>query len=142
MKNKKMEELLQYYNTNNEYGKLLGKQLDIISEGHIRYQLVVKPEFQALPGVAHGGLMASMMDGLLGVAALSKVASDGKFVSTVEFKINFFKPIKVGDLLFGEGTVIQAGKSILVAEAWIKVKDEMVAKGMGTLKSYPAHLVY
>lgn len=141
MENKTMEELLAYYNKYNNFGKILGKKLEILDQGHIRYTLKVTVQFQALPNMAHGGLLAAMMDGILGVAALSKVAEENKFVGTVEFKINYFKPVKVGSLLIGEGKVIQAGKSILVSEGQINVNGEMVAKGLGTFKSYPANII-
>ena len=47
----------------------------------------------------------------------------------------------MGSLLIGEGKVIQAGKSILVSEGQINVNGEMVAKGLGTFKSYPANII-
>lgn len=82
-----------------------------------------------------------MMDGVLGVAALSLAVESERLVSTVEFKINFFKPIQPGDVLLGYGKVIFEGKRLMGSEGTIfraNHHDEVVAKGLGTFNAYPA----
>jgi acyl-coenzyme A thioesterase PaaI-like protein len=75
----------------------------------------------------------------LGVAALSASCHDGKLVSTVEFKINYLAPAGLGDILLGEGRVIQKGNRIMVSEGEIRLKDsrKLIAKGTGTFSAYP-----
>ena len=92
----------------------------------------------ATPTTIHGGMIAAMMDGVLGVAALSLMALEEKLVSTVEFKINYFKPAILGDQLKGEGRVDHRGKRLISASGEImNQKGEILAKAMGTLNAYP-----
>jgi len=83
-------------------------------------------------------MLAAMMDGVLGVAALSLSASENKLVSTVEFKINYFKPVHLSDNLTGYGRVDHKGKRIIISSGEIYNQNkELVAKGMGTFNAYP-----
>ena len=59
-------------------------------------------------------MLAAYMDAIIGVAALSAVHHEGKYVTTVEFKLNFLAPARSGVELKGIGTVITKGKSTLV----------------------------
>lgn len=92
----------------------------------------------ATPTAIHGGMLAAMMDGIIGVAALTTVASEQKIVSTVEFKINYLKPAFLGDLLTGKGKVDHKGNRIIHASGEIyNQKNELIAKAIGTLNAYP-----
>jgi len=92
----------------------------------------------ATPTAIHGGMLAAMMDGIIGVAALSAVAKENKLVSTVEFKINYFKPAFLGDQLTGKGKVDHKGNRIIHASGEIyNQKNELIAKALGTLNAYP-----
>lgn len=134
-----MHKILRLYNSINNYGTINNLELEIINDGHIKYTMPVKEEHLATPIAIHGGVMAAFMDALLGVAALSASCQEGKLVSTLEFKINYFAPARPKDVLLGEGKVIQKGNRIIVAEADVKVKgsSRLVAKGMGTFSAYP-----
>ena len=93
----------------------------------------------ATPKAAHGGVVAAMMDGVLGVAALTISAKDLKLVSTVEFKINYLSPAFFGDVLIGIVKVIKQGKRIMVCEGEIfeKTSNRLIAKAIGTFNAYP-----
>ena len=80
----------------------------------IRYRLQVTKDHLATPTTSHGGLIAGYMDGVLGLAALYVSSENGNLVSTVEFKINFISPARLGDILIGEGQVVSKGKRIIV----------------------------
>lgn len=89
------------------------------------------------PGVAHGGSMAGFMDSVLGFCALTAAIPDGNLVSTVEFKLNYFKPILFHDFLEGKAMVLRKGKSFIITRAEIWRGEEMVAHGQGTFNVYP-----
>lgn len=102
----------------------------------------VQEDHLATPDVIHGGMLAAFMDGVLGLAALSVSAEKGKLVATVEFKINYHKPVYLHEKLKGHGKVITAGNRIIVSEGKIyNEKEELVASGSGTFNSYPAKKV-
>ena len=71
------------------------------------------------PGVGHGGVDAAMMDAIIGTTALSQVFHQKKLVSTIEFKINYFKPILGDDILIGTGEIEFQGKSIIACSGKI-----------------------
>ena len=133
-----MEQLLNIYNQVNQFGKENNLKLTIIKPGEITYEMKVVEKHLATPKTIHGGMISAMMDGVLGVAALSLVASSGRLVSTVEFKINYFKPAFLGDILTGKGRVDNAGKRIISASGEIfNQNGDMIAKAMGTFNAYP-----
>jgi len=90
---------------------------------------------------AHGGVISALMDGLLGVTALSVSANDHHIVSTIEFKINFLSAAFEGDTLQGIGKVENQGKRLIVTSGDIICPERsniVIAKAMGTFNTYPA----
>ncbi len=133
-----MEKVLKIYNQVNQFGLENDLELSIIKPGEIVYKMKVVKKHLATSTAIHGGMLAAMMDGIIGVAALTTVASEQKLVSTVEFKINYFKPAFLGDLLTGKGKVDHKGNRIIHASGEIyNQKNELIAKAMGTLNAYP-----
>jgi len=134
-----MEKLLEQYNQVNHFGADHNFKLTVIQPGEIIYEMEVLSKHMATPVAAHGGMISAMMDGVIGVAALSKVAEEGKIVSTVEFKINYFRPAHLGDILTGNGKVDHAGKRIIHTSGIIYNQNkEIIAKAIGTLNAYPS----
>jgi uncharacterized protein (TIGR00369 family) len=114
-------------------------ELTVVEPGHILYKMTVEKRHLATPTTIHGGMLAAMMDAVLGVAALSASATDENLVSTVEFKINYLSPALLGDVLIGEGKVDRKGNRIIITSGQIVAQNrkEVVAKGMGTFNAYP-----
>ncbi len=133
------ELLIKTYQQTNQYGKMLGMELTKFEEDGIAYKMVVKPEHLATPTTAHGGLVAGYMDGILGLAALYVSSENSNLVSTVEFKINYISPVRIGDVLIGEGKAISKGKRIIVTEGKITQEStgKLVAIATGTFNAYP-----
>lgn len=136
---KTYDEIFRIYEDSNNFGAGLGMQLQEHQPGASTYQLKITEQHLATPKAAHGGVLAAFMDGLLGVTALSAVASENKVVATVEFKINFLEPVLVGDVLVGKGKVVRKGSRLVLAEAEVYCKDQLIATGSGTFNAYPAH---
>lgn len=135
-----MHELLKLYEKINHFGRFLKLELEYIRPGEIKYQMPVEEMHLAQPNAAHGGAVAAMMDGVLGVAALSLAVETNQLVSTVEFKINYFKPVKPGYQLEGHGIVEFSGKRLISTTGRIVEKNsgELLCTGCGTFNQYPA----
>ncbi len=134
-------DILAKYNESNAFGRFLGMHFTVVSPGKTSYHLKIKPEHLATPIAAHGGLIAAFVDASLGTAALSAVAQDHKVVSTIEYKLNFLKPVLEGDELEAIGTVISQGKRILVVQCEVfclNRENILVAMGLGTFNAYEA----
>ena len=112
--------------------------------GKAEYSMAIRPEHLSSPGVAHGGVLAGLMDAALGAAALTLAFTAGELVSTVEFKINYLHPVQLGDELRAVAQVDHAGKSLLVCSGIIyrqapgEATETAVAQGLGTFNRYPA----
>jgi uncharacterized protein (TIGR00369 family) len=90
------------------------------------------------PQIAHGGAIAGFMDCVLGFSALSLAVTENNLTSTVEFKINYTRPAKLGEKLIGSGKVIHKGKSLIISSAEIRTEGgDLVAVGQGTFNTYP-----
>lgn len=133
------EVLMAKYKETNQYGRVNGMELLSYENGRIEYRMVITKDHLATPTTAHGGIIAGYMDGIIGVAALTESSKNLNLVSTVEFKINYLRPAKIGDVLLGSGVVISAGKRIIIAKGEINDEQtgEMVAIATGTFNAYP-----
>lgn len=132
------DKILETYNNNNNFGRFLGMNFEVIEPGLVHYFLTINKDLLATPTAAHGGVLAAFMDAIVSVAALSDSVIDGNVVSTIEFKINYLKPALLDDNIKGIGTVIRKGKSIIVSRGEIfNSKKELIAVGTGTMNSYP-----
>jgi uncharacterized protein (TIGR00369 family) len=135
-----MHSVLKKYNEVNAFGALLGLKLTVIEPGEVEYRMEIKEEHLSNPMAAHGGAISSMMDAILGVAALSLAVEKDKLVSTVEFKLNYYAPIKLGDKLLGKGKVIFEGNRLISSEGTIYIENvdmKIASKGLGTFNAYP-----
>lgn len=130
---------MEIYNKVNQFGNLNQMKFEVLKPGNVVYTLPVESQHESSPGVMHGGFMAAFMDAIMGVATLSLTTEKGHLTSTVEFKLNFLKPIKTGQKLTGYGVVQHQGSRILVTEGKVyNENNELVALGLGTFNSYPA----
>src|SRR5690554_6543569 len=111
------EKVLNMYKASNNFGALLEMDLEVIEDGEVKYTIEIKDKHLATPIAAHGGAIAALIDGTLGVAALTISGKSGNVVSTVELHVNYLKPVILGDRLVSVGKVISAGKRLLYVEA-------------------------
>jgi uncharacterized protein (TIGR00369 family) len=82
-------------------------------------------------GTLHGGILCDIADAAMGIAFASTLAADESF-TTIELKINFFRPVWKG-LLRAEGKIVRRGSSLGYLEC--EITDEsgrLVAKAAST----------
>lgn len=133
--------LIDKYNSANFFGRLLGMDFKIIAEGEVHYTITIRKDHLATPVAAHGGVVSTLVDAALGVAGLSAVYTENKVVSTVEYKINFLAPARLGDQLLAKAKVEQKGKRLLVISCDVFCVNRqvlLIAKAMGTFNAYDA----
>jgi acyl-CoA thioesterase len=133
--------LLEKYIENNLFGKLIGMDFEIVSEGNVNYYLTISQNHLATPHAAHGGVISSLVDGALGVAGLSCVYKENKVVSTIEYKINFLSPAHINDKLVAKAKVEQKGNRILIISCevyCVNKSNSLLAKALGKFNAYNA----
>ena len=128
---------LENYMQINTFIRENGISHKILEPGLTETKMTILEKHLSSPNTAHGGAMAAYMVSVLGFSALTAAIPDENLVSTVEFKLNYFKPIFLNDQLLGKGKVIRKGKTFIVSVAEIYRGDEMVAHGQGTFNVYP-----
>jgi uncharacterized protein (TIGR00369 family) len=133
--------LIEQYIQSNHFGKLIGMDFKIVSGGVIEYSLKITEHHLATPHAAHGGVIAALVDGALGVAGLSAVYKENKVVSTVEYKLNFLSPAFPEDTLLAKAKVEQQGKRLLIISCdviCLNRENKLIAKALGTFNAYDA----
>ncbi len=133
--------MVAVYNQINHYGRANGMALDVLGPGQADYRMRVRPEHLSSPNTCHGGVLAGLMDAVLGAAALTLAFTGGDLVATVEFKINYLRPVLLGEELHAVARVEHAGKSTVVVSGTIYRANaepaQAVAQGLGTFNRYP-----
>ena len=130
--------LIQQYNQSNKFGDLLGIAFLITEKGKVEYRVSISEKHLATPFAAHGGVVATLCDSVLGIAALSCVVEEERIVATVEMTIKYIRPVLLNDVVVGYSEVIKAGKRLLFSEAKIyNQHKELVAVASGTFNAYP-----
>ncbi len=135
-----VDALIEAFNQMNNYGRENGMKLKVIEPGTIEYEMEIQEKHLSSPNNAHGGSIAGFMDSVIGLSALSAAFAEGNLVSTVEFKINMFKPAHLGDQLLGKGIVEYKGKSLISSSGAIYCTNRdnlLIAKALGTFNVYP-----
>jgi uncharacterized protein (TIGR00369 family) len=82
-------------------------------------------------GTLHGGILCDIADAVMGMAFASTLAPEESF-TTVELKINFFRPVWQAQLR-AEGMVVRRGATIGYVECTITDEENrLVARGAST----------
>jgi acyl-CoA thioesterase len=82
-------------------------------------------------GVAHGGVVFTMVDTAMGGATMS-VLDDGHICASIEVQIRFLRPAIDGRLV-ADTRVVRQGRRIIHLESRVSNgDDELVATGAGT----------
>lgn len=136
---KKILDLLKTFNEKNGFGNAQGVSFKIHPDHSVHLTMKIRDDHLSSPGVAHGGAISAFMDSVLGVTALYHAFRLNKICSTVEFKINFIKPILLGEILSGRATIDYQGQSLMVVSGEIRDSNNgaLKAKGLGTFNLYP-----
>ena len=104
--------------------RLIGFEAEKIGEGRAAVVLAAGPQHANPMGTLHGGILCDIADAAMGMAFASTLAPDESF-TTVELKINFFRPVWQAQLR-AEGVVVQRGRSIGYVECTITDEQRRV----------------
>lgn len=124
---------LENYRHSDEFGKMLGyKVIKMDRRGFsARVALRIKKNHLSPAGRVHGGVISAFFDFACGAAVFSTLGSKD-FCSTVELKVNYFKPLDLGDQLMASAHVVFRGKKLCVVHSFIHRKGEKKPVAMAT----------
>ncbi len=112
-------------------GRLLGLVLKAIEPGRAVFEMEADERHHNPMGTLHGGIYCDLADAAMGYAYAATLA-EGESFTTVELKINFFRPVWRGRLT-AEAKVIKSGSTLGYVECdVIDQAGKLVARAAST----------
>ena len=97
-------------------GALLGMSTEIVEQGRVVFTFRASDQFANPFGTVHGGILATVLDSAMGMAALT-AAADGATTTTLGLELKFVRPVATdAGVLRAEGVVVHAGRRVVTAE--------------------------
>jgi uncharacterized protein (TIGR00369 family) len=106
--------------TRHAFNHLLGLELVREHRDGLTIQCRLRPELMNSAGWLHGGVTASVADAAVGSALYHRFAGTRRF-TTVEMKVNYFRPVTEGRLL-ARSRLVRVGSTICVGR--VDLSDE------------------
>ena len=100
--------------TRHAFNHLLGFELVRTHRDGLTIQCRVRPELLNNAGSLHGGVTASIADAAVGTALHHRFAGTRRF-TTIELKVNYFRPVTEGRLL-ARSRLVRVGSTICVGQ--------------------------
>ena len=101
--------------------------------GELFFSYVVRREMTNPSAVLHGGVIAGIIDDLIGATVYTLELSHA--FTTVNNSIDYFAPAKEGDVITAKTAIIKRGRTIinLQCEVFLPAKDRLIAKGYSNM---------
>lgn len=111
--------------------RLLGIVEEQRAHGHVTFSMEARAEHHNPLGTVHGGIYTDLADMAMGIAMLTTLA-DGEAMTTIELKINYFRPVSTGRLV-ADARVLHRGRTSGFIECEVRDADNrLVAKSTST----------
>jgi acyl-CoA thioesterase len=108
-----------------------------VEKGAATFEVTVDDSHLRTMGIAHGGLIATMLDTCLGCACWTLAPPDNHVV-TVQLNINYIRPAWLGEKLTARSEVRHAGQMTAVSRGEIRTAEgALVAAASGTFMYLP-----
>ena len=113
------------------FTELVNAEVILVENGHARLELTVDRLHWSSADRLHGGVLFTLLDTALGRAVVSTL-DEGRGSTTIEAKINFFRPVFEGRLT-ADAQVVNRGRRTAYAEGEIRdAEGRLVARATST----------
>jgi uncharacterized protein (TIGR00369 family) len=102
-----------------------------MTPGRLLAAMEVREELLTPFGTLHGGVMAGLVDHVLG-CVLYPLMPRGQWAATTEFKLNYMAPVK-GGTLTADSRVLALGRRTAVVTVEVTNGEQLVCVAQGTL---------
>ena len=102
------------------FNSLLGIKLHETHEDGVTICCRVKPKLLNLAGLLHGGVSATLADAAVGIATTRHYK--GRPITTVELKINYFRPLQPKSTVYARARLLRTGSTLSVGE--VEIRDD------------------
>jgi uncharacterized protein (TIGR00369 family) len=116
------------------FAKDLGIELLSAEDGESRLQIAVTPRLLNSHGFVHGGVIMTLLDIAMAVAARTAKGGTASLV-TVEMKASFLQSASAASRLIGSGVCVYRSSTMAFCEASVHDECErLISRAMGTFK--------
>ncbi|MCU0445580.1 MAG: PaaI family thioesterase [Microscillaceae bacterium] len=107
-----------------------------VEVGAVKVAFEIRPEMANPMGILHGGVIAGMLDDVLGMATLT--LGNSHFYATVNLALDYLASAKVGERVIVEAKIVRNGKQIIHAVGEINSESgKLLAKASTNLAITP-----
>jgi uncharacterized protein (TIGR00369 family) len=100
--------------------RVLGIRCVAVSEGEVSAELTPREDLENGGGTIHGGVLAALLDTVMGAALHTRLSAGEKF-ATIDLKVTYLRPLsQASGVMRGTGRVINAGRRIAYVEGEIR----------------------
>ena len=101
--------------------------------GSLTFEYKIREELTNPMGHLHGGVIAGMIDDIMGATVYSLDKSD--YFVTVNLSVDYFAPAMLGDVVQAVTKVVKEGRNIINVECelWLPAKKRLLAKASSNL---------
>ncbi|HJR18428.1 MAG TPA: PaaI family thioesterase [Actinomycetota bacterium] len=120
-----------------KFAQWMGLSLVGLGDGTSEVRLDLEAHHFNPGGIVHGGVLATLLDGCIGLALRTKLGMDKDHV-TVDLNVQYISAMRAGALI-GRGKAVRVGDRVSHGEAELTTEDgRLVAKGSATFLVIPA----
>ena len=109
------------------FNRFLGMRIARLHPDGVTIECKIQGQLLNKAGSLHGGVSAALADAAVGIA-LHRHLGDGRPITTVEMKINYFRPAQKGRV-FARAHLLRVGSTLCIGR--VDITDAR-AKGIGT----------
>ena len=120
------------------FNSFLGARVEKTGEGLAVARLTLGPQHCNQRGMAHGGVVSSLLDSAMGVAVIAAIPKEW-WCATTSLTVQFLAGAGTGEIV-AEGRVLRKGKNLaFVAGELRDASDKLLATAQGTWHLWPHH---
>ncbi len=110
--------------------------------GEVTVDYVVPDHFQGYPGIVHGGIVASLVDEVLGRVHMGSDPSKPRFMFTAKMSVNYRKNVPTGKPIKIVGRAVQSKRRTATSVAEVYGPDgELLAEAEAILVDVPSEII-
>jgi len=116
-----------------QYAVWLGGILREAEEGKLTVEYVIRKEMLNGMGTFHGGVIAGILDDLMGTTVVSLNLENA--YTTISLHVDYFYPAKENDVVTAKSSVIKKGNTLhnIQCELWNLSTNKLLARGTSNL---------
>lgn len=124
---------LKHYTSRDHFGEWLGYKVVKLDrkKNSAESKLTIRKSHLSPAGRVHGGVVSALFDVSFGAAVFSTMAAND-LASTVEIKVNYLRPMELGDKLSLKARVVFQGKRLCVVEGFLYVNGAKTPAAMAS----------